>query len=412
MYTVLKSYGIAKVSGSRWQELNLTTSTTEEIFNLYRKVYLKLTAAFLTEPIYVDMEIFRIKYINFQGTLADLFTDNGNESLVTIEQVPNLEVKRAYFSDAYYAGYKVGLTDQSYTASNKQIDLMVEKPNMDLTDVYDHCIFTVNGFFHMSDRDDTNLYVMNGGNTMKRGKENHLGIWSWANVGKLEHVKITDDMLFKQNDESDFSDRVYIKIPGDIQKKTVLLFAGGYFVRPEPGVFYPVGEDTYCFNVGRIPILKRIYESKGNIDYTDLGLDVSTINESMINLEQLFSDGVLRKYLTLPQSFLVLVNAEDVYFEQHPIRTSPMPGMLTSYYEPTFPMFNGVGRSPSYWKMLEKGQWSITVADNFKRNRAFSGANTSTLVNATSHNETIKPLDYSKAYLLEAGIDFELPPLD
>ena len=408
MYTVLNSYGISKESNSRWQELNLSALPVNEIFNLYRKVYLKLTAGFLPQPIFVDMDVFRIVYLNFEGTLTDLFTANGNETIQTIDNIPNLDVKRAFFADAFYSGYKVELVEQNDTELSKQIDLKVTRPKTDMEDVYNHCIFSVNGFFHMSDKDADSVYVVNGGNTMLKSRDNHLGIWSWANVGNLQHIKITDEMLFKQNDTSTFSDRVYIAVPDDLENKTVMLFAGGYLVKPEPEIFFPVGNNTYCFNIGRIPMLRRYFESRNHIDYSSLGLDPSTVNDSLISLEQFYSDENIRKYLTLSQSFLVVVDKEDVYFETHPVKTAPMAGMLISYYEPTYPLFMGAGRSPSYWKRYENTQWSITVADNYRQNKAFESMTKDHFTHVADHNQTIKPAYFSQAYLLEAGTDIAL----
>jgi hypothetical protein len=408
VYTVVKSYGIAKGANQRWQELNLGAMPVNEIFQLYRKVYLELTAAFLEENIYVDLEVFRLLYINFEGTLSDLLDENGNETIPTIDEIPNLEVKRAYFADAIYSGYEVELSNQSPVGEKSVIDLKISRSRTDMTEVYEHCLFTVNGFFHMSDRDNEFVYINHGGNTMLKSRDNHLGIWSWLNVGKINQVKITDDMLFKQNDESSFSDRVYIKINQDTENKTVLLFAGGYLVRPEPEIFFPVGNDTWCINMGRLPLLRRYFESRQYIDYSFLELDSSTVNDSLISLNQFYSDEKLRKYLTLPQSFIAIIDQPDVYFEEHFVRSSPAPGMLVSYYEPIFPIFVGAGRSPSYWKRHENGQWSITVADSFRQNRMFETAQIGTIDYANDSNQTIRPAFLSKAYLLEAGIDFEL----
>lgn len=408
MYTVVKSYGIAKEQNARWQELNLGSMPVYEIFQLYRSVYLELTAAFLAENIYVDIESFRVKYLNFQGTLTDLFVDNGNETLQTIDEIPVLDTKRAYFADAIYSGYKVEISPNISSGENTVLDLKVTRNKTETLEIYKHCIFSVNGFWHMSDMDSDNIYILNGGNTMLKSRDNHLGVWSWLNVGELQYVKITEDMIFKQNDESHLNDRAYIDLGVDTTNKTVLLFAGGYFVRPEPEVFFPIGNNIFCFNIGRIPMLRRYYESRQYIDFSPLGLDESTVNDSMVSSDIFYSDENIKKYLSLPQSFAVVIDKPNVYFEEHPIRTAPMPGMLLSYYEPIFPLMVGAGRSPSYWKRHENSQWSITVADSYRQNKAFETAIKKYTEFPTDTNQTIRPAFYSKGYLLEAGIDLNL----
>lgn len=406
MYTVIKAIVITKEFGSRWQEVNLATTPVVDIFANYRKVYLTLTAAFLTDPIFVDMESFIVKYGQFSGTLADLFTDNGNESLVTLPSIPELETKRAYFADAFYSGYKVQLSEQAPFDSSIALDLKISRPNTDIIELHEHCLFTVNGFFHLTERDSQFLYVKNGGNSKIRSGQNQVGIWSWFNVGKLTHIPINEDMLFKQHDTSTFSDRVYIKVDEDTTNKTVLLFAGGYFIKPDKEIFFPIGNNIYCFNIGRTPFLRRYFESSDYLDLSSLDLDKNSNNETLVSLEQLYSDEVIRKYMTLPQSFITIVDKADVYFENHHIRNSPMPGMYTSFTEPVYPMIVGAGRVAEYWKTMEDGQWSINVHDGYRQNKAFETALDSDLTIVGQSNQSTRPAFNSQAYLLEAGSDY------
>lgn len=406
MYTVIKSIAIPREFGTRWQEVNLATTSVVQIFQSYRKVYLTLTAAFLTEPIFVDMESFIVKYGQFTGTLADLFTDNGTQTLETIPEIPELNVKRAYFSDMFYSGYKVQLSEEAPYDKSSKIDLKITRPNTDVVELYDHGLFTVNGFFHYAERDNNFVYVRNGGNSMIRSGQNHIGLWSWLNVGKIKQLPITEDMLFKQHDTSTFSDRVYIKINEDLEKKTVLLFAGGYLVKPEKEIFFPIGNGIWCFNVGRTPLLRRYFESKKYINFEALELDSSSVNDSLISVEQFYNDNTLRKYMTLPQSFIAIIDKEDVYFDYHYVKHSKLPGMYISYNEPTYPLMTGAGKVSEYWKTLEDGQWAINVTDGYRQNKAFETALDSSLISVGDSNQSTNTHFNSKAYLLEAGSDY------
>lgn len=406
MYTVIKSIAIPKEFGSRWQEVNISTLSVAQIFETYRKIYLTLTAAFLNDPIHVDMDTLRVKYGYYSGTLADMFTANGSETLQTITAIPTLDVKRAYFSDAFYSGYKVSLTAQAPYDRTSNISLKITRPDTDIIELYENCLFTVNGFFHMADRDNNFVYVNGGGNSMVRSGQNQIGIWSWLNVGKIKQLAITEDMLFKQHDTSTFSDRVYIKINEPLEGKTVLLFAGGYFIKPDKEIFFPVGNGVYCFNAGRTPLLRRYFESSKYIDFSNLNLDRNSTNDTLISVQQFYSDEVLTKYMTLPQSFIAIVDKEDVYFDEHFIRHSPLPGMYTSFTEPVYPMFVGAGKVAEYWKTYEDGQWAINVNDGYRQNKAFETALDSRLTHVSNTNQTTSTHFNSLAYLLEAGSDF------
>lgn len=398
MYTVDAAYGVAKLHGSRWMDLVLDTVPVNEIFATYRKVYLTLSAPFLIDPVYFDLDFFRIKYANFEGTLEEMFDDNGSDSIQTIESIPEANPQYAFFADAFKAGYKVQVTSDD--------DLKIARPNTSMLDVYNSCLFTVNGLFHKTDTDIDFLYVLKGNVSAKKSRRNQLGIVSFKNISEISCVSIVDSMLFKQHDTSTFSDRVYIKIPQAVEGKTPILILGGYMVRPDQEIFFPVGNDTYCVIVGRLPILQRYYESLNTIDYSSLGLDSSSNNVNQVDLTQFYSDECIRKYFTLIQSFIVIVNKENLFFNESYLDGSRLPARFTAYTEPKYPLFAGTGKICEYWKILEGGHWSVIVADSYLQNKVFESVVKDSLESVSPSN--VPSLTYydSRGYLLEIGSDF------
>lgn len=415
MYTVTSAFGISKLPESRWGNLlttDVNTLPVSQIFQTYRKVYLTLAANFSVDPIYVDMDSFLIKYSAFTGTLADLFTDNGNATLETIPSIPTINIKRAYYSDAFRAGYKVEIVGRNAAfgaliprADRK--DLRIERPDPDtnMGDVYAHSLVSVNGLFHITDTDDKYLYVLDGGASSLKSRQNQVGIWSFKNIAPIKTKPIYPYMINNQGGTAEFSDRVYINTTEDTENKTVMMVVGGYLVMPEKGIFFPTGNNTFCLNVGRLPLLQRFYESLPYLDFSSLGLDTSTVNENQISLQQFYSNPVINKYLTLNQTFLVIIDKQDLFFNKHFIRHSNLPGMFTAYREPKQPLFTGYGKVAEYWKTEEDGQWSVTVQDSYLQNKVFNSV-TSGLTSFVSANNTPERTFYnSRAYLLEVGSD-------
>lgn len=398
MYTVDAAYGVAKLHGSRWSSLSLDLIPVVEIFSTYRKVYLTLSAPFLIDPVYFDLDFFRIKYANFEGTLADMFLDNGSDSIQTIESIPVADPKYAMFSDAFRASYKVKVV-----ANN---DLQLSRENTNIEDVYKYCLFTVNGLFHMSDRDNNYVYVLKGGESSKKSRHNQLGIVSFRDISEVKSIPIVEDMLFKQHDTSAFSDRVYIKIPQAMDGKTPILMLGGYMVRPDKETFFAVGNDTYCVNVGRLPILQRYYESFNFIDYSSLNLDHSSNNGLQIDTQQFYSDACIKKYFTLSQSFIVIVDKENLFFNESYIDGSKMPNRFISYTKPVYPMFAATGKLCEYWVTKEDGQWSVVVGDSFLQNKVFASVVKNEPQSVGAANVPSLTYHNSRAYLLEIGSDF------
>lgn len=399
MYTVIAAFGIEKKHGSRWMDLpSVLALPVEEIFSTYRKVYLTLTAGFLTEPVYFDLDFFRIKYPNFTGTLDDMFIDNGTENIDIVPAIPEIDTKYSQFSDAFRAGYKVSVTVED--------NLKLYRKNTDPTDVYKHCLFTVNGMLHKSDTDGEFVYVLKGAISAKLSRRNQLGIWSFKNMSEIRSYSITDNMITKQHDTSKFSDRAYITIPEDPAGKSVLLSLGGYLVRPHPEVFYKVGDQTYCVVLSRLPILERFFESRDVLDYSSLDLDRTTANPNQINLEQFYSDEVMSKYITLTQSFVIVMDKDNIFFNEEYLNNSNLPGMFIGYTEPKYPLFAGHGKICEYWRTFEDGHYAINVADSSLQNKVFNTVNRKAYPSVSTNNVPSLTHYKSRAYMLELGCDF------
>lgn len=398
MYTVDVAYGVAKLHGSRWASLSLDLVPVVEIFATYRKVYLTLSAPFLVDPVYFDLDFFRIKYANFEGTLEEMFDDNGSDSIQTISSIPVANPKYIRFVDAFRASYRV--------AAIAGDDLRLFRENTSMMDVYNYCLFTVNGLFHKTDTDGNFVYVLKGNVSAKKCRRNQLGIVSFRDISEIKSIAITETMLFNQHNTSNFSERIYIKMPEPVEGKTPLLMLGGYMVRPDKETFYSVGNDTYCVVVSRLPILKRYYESVGIIDYSSLGLDVSSNNSTQISLEQFYSDACIQKLFTLPQSFIVLVDKENLFFNEGSIDATEMPGRFISYTKPVYPLIAGEGKVCEYWDVLEDGQYSVVVADSFLQKKVFASIVKDSVDSVGASNVPSRTHFNSRGYMLEIGCDF------
>ena len=102
MYTIVKAEGIKNVIQSRWGDIDVSTIAVSELYIQYRMVYLTLTAVFLPDPIYVDMDVFRAKYNSFGGTVEDMLTDNGSATFPTIDEIPVKQTKYIHYLVQFY----------------------------------------------------------------------------------------------------------------------------------------------------------------------------------------------------------------------------------------------------------------------------------------------------------------------
>jgi hypothetical protein len=110
--------------------------------------------------------------------------------------------------------------------------------------------------------------------------------------------------------------------------------------------------------------------------------------------------------MTLSQSFLVIVDTQQLTTNKIYLRHSSMPGMFTAYRDPVYPMVANYGKIVEYWKTYEDGHWAVNVQDSFLRNYIFTTQRKQQLANVTNNMISSKPFWHSRGYLLEiAGYD-------
>lgn len=410
MYVYQSAKAVGKDIQDRWLDVDISNMLMYDIFDKYRKVYVWLTNPYLDAPVVIDLETLRLEFSFSEDSFNNILIQIDNRTLTPVTPVPTFRTKYVKFSDAFRAGYKI--TPQSITASQTanlpdylKTSLRLDKPNTDMEVFYKHCLVSVNGFFHRTDGNGLNAFVVDGAKSLFKSRQNQLGITSFLDIGQIEQVPITESMIYAQAEDSNLRKRTYVKLNKDITNKTVLLVLGGYLLFPDHNSFWQTGDDTFAINFTSMPLLERYYESFPYIDFEELGLPKSTNNESLINIEEFYSDAVLKKYMMMPQSFFVIVDTPSLFVNKIYIRDSALPGMFTAYKEPTYPLIVGNGRIAEYWKTYEDGHWSVTVLDSYLHNKVLTHRPLGELVTVSNSDVPLRTYYNSRGFLLELGKD-------
>lgn len=410
MYQYSKAVAIKKSVGAQWLPVDISVMPIVDIFSDYAKVVVELTNTALTGPVYVDFDAFKDKYGTSGLNISEALYELGDITLPYVPSFPNAKVKYCRYSDAFRAGYKMALCDAgrfyppNYPKEDLR-DLAITRPNYptDISLLHRHCLVTVNGFLHMTDTDNNYCYVYKGADSLRKSNLNQVGIVSFLDVARLEKKPIAPETIFAQNEGEPYKYKTYLQLDGDLSNKYVLLSLGGYLMFPgEPG-FEQVNDNVFAVNFNAFPFLERVFESSNYLDLTSLGLDVDPNLPEVINVQELFSDEVLVKYLTLPQTFFIVLDTDNLFFNKIALRNSNLPGMFTAYQEPQAPLIVGYGKMAEYWKIHEDGHWAVNVTDSYYRNYAFNGRNPADLGNV---GPAMRPFDsffHSKGHLLEIG---------
>lgn len=408
MYQYRNAVALARTIGAQWTPVDIDDILVYDIFAIYSQIVLELDTIYLDDPICVNMDQFRMEYSSYNGTLNALLSAIGNRALVTVPSLPNTELAFAKYSDAFRAEYKValGLAGQNLPANYPDADkrdLIVTRPNYntDMTLLHTHCLVTVNGLLHMTDANSTSAYVYDGGMSLYKSKCNHLGILSFLDIGTVQKIPVNPDNVFAQEADNILRNKMYLYLDQDTSNKTVLFSLGGYLLLPEEGIFTQTGPNVFCLNISAMPLLERYFESSKYLDFTSLGLDILVDDPDRISAEQFYTDAVLKKYVTLSQSFFIVIDTPNLVTNKINIRHSNLPGMFTCYQDPVYPLFVGYGKMAEYWKTEEDGHWSVSVQDSFYRNYVLSYQPNFGLNNVTPNLVPNNVYHHSRGVLLE-----------
>ena len=429
-YELVAAYGKATALGFSWQNIDINelgALPMHQIYRLYQKVYLTLSSPALSENIHIDLDILKTKYINSQELLSDVLANQPNTPLPSLSELPIVERKTVRYEDGFKAGYKISLVSadrapDAVTDRSQLTEVAINRPMTDMSRFHEYALVTINGFLHRTDTNGFTVFVNNGGVSLHKSKLNNIGILSFEDIGKVKQYPITPEMLFKLDDRSDMSKKVYFNLKDiDTENKTVMLSIGGYLYLPDPAFVRQWSDDVYMVDFTQVDLKQRWFESAKYLDLSAVGLDKYPFDTTQISISQLLNDHNFIKYLTLPQSFIIVVDTPKLYWQRHYLRHNEYPGMFIAHKEPKFPLFAANNRMCEYWKIEEDGHWSVNVHDSYWENKHFMSLPHKDVISATNANLPYRTFYNSKGYLLEIGVDLPVeipvitdpnPPID
>lgn len=408
LYTLLSAIALPNVIGAQWESVNLTILPVAQIFSKYKEIVVTLKRD--DQELLVDLNQIRSQYASYTNTLPVLLQVLSQYTFDTLSELPNKKIDYIKYSDVTRVGYRIklarrGIVLPEHYPTSELVDIELTRPQYktDMSLLHTHCLVSVNGYYHMTDTDGEKAYIVDGGITSRYQDLAQVGLTSFLNIGQLEKIKIEEDDISTRLGSDQLKDTVVLTIDQDTTNKSFFLVLGGYLLMPQEGVFWQVGDHEYHLNLNRIPYLERLIESHHYINLESLELTYSELNKENLNIQEIWSDRVIKKYLTLSQSFFVIVDRDNLFSNKIALRQMMSPGIFTAYQDPSYPLIVGTGKTAEYWKVHEDGHWAVTVLDNYYRNYIFNRQNQNTLVNVTGQLSFDRPFFYSQGFLLEIG---------
>lgn len=358
MYILVRSrYRENKRSG-RWKETDLANEQIGSLAANYGSIFLYIEYPGPGVPILKALNWANVENLlnNYSPTLTvqQWLTDIGNKTLPFEAELPNEKIRTVKYAQAWHCGYNIqararlGTVNHDTSIFYKE-DLILTHPNFEPEFIRDNSLITVNGYFHLTDWTKDGVRIIDGNTTVARCNDNQIGMYSFEQIGKLAFHRITDEMITAQTDTTPLWDAVYLTLPDDVdlENKTVLLVTGGY-LNVLSDVYTRCADRTWRLSFGNMMFLNRYLQSSVDLDMSSLGLTVSKDDPSLFNVQELKHDSVVRAYLTLSQSFFVIVDSPSLFQSFEPVQYLNLPGRFTNGEGTQYPLTGAYGRMLDY----------------------------------------------------------------
>lgn len=393
-------------------ELDLKNTPVISLINDYQDVYLVLTHPSLPHRVSLrmrDASKFLIA-VTDTTTVDQWLISLDSTTLPTTNYIPMVNTKSAIYNDIYNAGYKVELShrtahhDAELPDADKT-DIRLTRPDTDYGLFYQSCLVTVNGLIHRTDYNEYGVYVLDAATAVRKCNEHHLGAISFHDIGKLELIQVNTNNL-RGRDGVSLYECAYIDLPVDLGNRIPVLVLGGY-LQVLDNSYSMVSDRTIKVSVKATPYIDRFFASRKAMDVSAMETlcNRDSRNDSHFVYDDLISDEVIRAYLTLNNTFLVLVDTDNLYTEYHTLEQTQLPGRYYSYRKPKWPLVTTLGSLPAYVADKEVDRWVVMVYENLQETRRYQTHEYRLELSLDDSKETVKPYYYAPGYLLEIGSD-------
>lgn len=409
MYSLKTAFVRPRSLPTSWVEADVSALSIAQISETYQRGWLQLTHSILPGEYLLDLTDLYARSEDPTQTVGAFLIANDNRSLPTVAGTGAVKTRRSHYHDLYRTDLTIGaLSEDTMTQEPKFEDnnwLTLASKTIEPKTIYENYLVSVNGLLHRTDYDTNVLYVEDATNSPQVFQDRGVGLHHMGSIGKLSIYPITADMIDHREDISLY-EFTTLKLPAvDLSKYTVAISIGGFLHLADPKVVSRFGQDRLQINWPGIPLVQRIMDTRLRLNLERLELVKAMDNERLLEIEDVRSDKTLINYLTLSQSFLILIENPDVSVRVTPATKGPYYNQYLSTVPCNLSLISERGYFLEYWGIEELGNWSYLVPDPTVLNWRYHRTNKAEVNFATDGTVVAKP-GYAKrkpeAFFFEA----------
>lgn len=375
MYTLVSTYLKPKGLSQTYGSYDISLQTIKTIKNTYIDGYIELSNVALTDNIFVTIDEFRELNLPMRDdhTFEYWLRYIGKKTIPGSEIRPDYITREVKSRNVLHAGYRVDLCKRTQAPDaslgiGDMNDLYLRKENVDVNMLRTRSLTTVNGFFHPHVPYYDGVAIVGGASQSKFLGKTQVGLWSFSGVGDVQMVSIKEDMVHRFKEGVPLANKAIIDLNMDIENKSILIFIAGYMltgtslVSIMSDVTGVIKIDMRAFN-----LVRRVTQAYGHINLESAGIAYDATDSSLKQLSTvgILSDVVAKKILSLPQSFIAVVDTPSLSITRHPVTKTGLIDRRISLTEPNLPIIDSCGRCPEYWIQKQNTAYSIHLPHSY-----------------------------------------------
>ena len=377
MYRFVSAYLKPNSVSQSYQNVNISQMTIANIFNNYLDGYIELSNPALEDNIYLTLDEFRTTRLPYRlnQTFEYWLSFIGKRTIFASTIRPNYVSNMVKARNILQSNYQFALCNRQHTPDTALPvgdlnDLYIHKLDVNKTVLQNRCLISINGFMHPTVPYYDGIAAVGGGSQHKMIGKLTATMLSFANIGDIKQYPIKTEQVNRYKAGSPLSDKTVIDIGTDLTNKSIIVSIGGYplIANELISILSDVG-GVIKLDTRRFDLIRHINNQVGLINLEPLGIVTPEDDMGLppLSAKGILSDIVTRQYLTLPQSFVAVIDTPLLTLEKEIVCSTGLRDKHISMTEPNLPIMDSYGRITDYWIMPENGPYAICTANDYYR---------------------------------------------
>ena len=374
-----------------YKDVDISGMKMSKVMEVFTDGYIELTHTILTGNFYLTIEDLRRTDLDMITTLSfhEWLSHNHNKELPTLNVKPVYDTHVIQYADAIRSGFDVDqighlLPLNANISKADKVNLLLNKNVANKDVLFKRMLVSVNGFIHRTFKYNDGVNVVGGGETFNNTGINTAGLLSFSDSCNLQQLPISETMITRTTSTTPLYEEVLINLGFDLSNKSVMLSLGGYLIFPGTALSV-VNHETGIvqLKIKKLDVVKMIMNSVSSLNLDELGVFKidSNLTYNKVKVEELISDVVMKKYLLLKQSFIIVAECEHIEVDYDNVSITGLPGVYETLDEPMLPMMDSQGVISEYWKTRHETYWSLRLTNDItKRYMYKTNINTDNIV--------------------------------